>query len=410
MKDRFRVLIVISTALLLGCQNLPPTTGAPPERSAADGHEPAGDPTKREVPLESASENWQASLVIDNGETGIWTVESHDVFPQYALPEIVGLDDKGACHVLVGYSGKWTPSSRVYDGKWLGGLDHGDVDPRVDGPELYTGGMLGNLYQLRSYPEGALDARRIAHFPGKELHTIVSGDLDPRTPGPKLIVFTRPGGLYRVTPSGEHGEWESTLLEVLPGRVRDAVVLPERPGKPREIATVSRAGWLNILTITEEGPRWTSVHEAQMGKGRLALRPLRQGEPVVLYTSMDDGRILRHERGAGDGWSTEEIYAGPQGVRGIAAGQFDADPAVETVAVFGYSGKVQVLTRRSTGWEVETVFEDRDKGHWLACAEVDGRNGTTEIIGSGYGSRIFLLSRPPGYGLAHIAIDPEGDR
>jgi hypothetical protein len=412
------LFFVLFSTLLIACQHPARARQSSPNESprklelamATAVEEEPSDPTKREIPLPCASDGWNASLVIDNGETGIWTVESCDVFPQYAAPEIVGLDDKGTCHVLVSYSGKWTPLSRVHDGKWVGGLEHGDIDPRVPGVELYAGGMLGNLYQLVPYPHGALDSRLIAYFPGKELHTIVSGDLDPRVEGKELLVFTRPGGLYRVSPTGEHGTFESTLLEDLPGRVRDAVVLPAREGHPREIATVSRAGWLKILSITEQGPRWDTIHQEAMGKGRLAMRGGKNGEPLVLFAGMDDGRVLRHERGEGENWSTETIYAGPQGVRGIAAGRFDQDPGVETVAVFGYSGKVQLLKRSSDGWKVETIFIDRDRGHSLAVAEVDGRNGTREIIGSGYGARIFLLSRPPGYGLTGVAIDPDGDR
>ena len=68
------------------------------------------------------------------------------------------------------------------------------------------------------------------------------------------------------------------------------------------------------------------------------------------------------------------------------------------MAIFGYSKNVELLTRTDDGWQAETLFEDRDKGHWLSAAELDGRNGTDEILLSGYGARIVLLSRPPGYG------------
>jgi len=364
------------------------------------------DPSKAEVPLPCAAEDWRAFLVIDNGATGIWTVESFPVFEQYACPEIVGLDDLGRCHVLVSYSGKWTPLTRCGDGKWLGGLCHGDVDPRVAGAELYTGGQNGNVYQLVSYPHGALDCRLIAHLPGLEVHTMLAGELDPQSPGPEILVFTRPGHLYRTSPTGPDGTFETVHLEKLPGRVRDARLLPAQPGRPREIATVSRAGVLALLTIDADGTHWRVVHEAPMGKGRIALRPAAAEEPTVLYSTLDDGRVLRHER-AGEGeWRTETIYAGPQGPRGVAAGRFDADPSAETVAVFGYSRKVQLLTRRGSAWTVETLFVDRDKGHWLAAAELDGRNGTDELIGSGYGGRIFLLARPPGYGDPGVLVEP----
>jgi hypothetical protein len=404
--------LAISSLLLLAPfpqAPAPPETPIEPCVAALDPpaeQPPNTDPTQLEAPLPSASPDWHATLVLDNEGVGVWTVDAFQVFEQYASPEVIGLDDLGRCNVMVSYSAKWTPLRRVGDGKWLGGLAHGDVDPRVEGAELYVGGQLGNLYQLRPYSHGALDARLIGHFPGLELHTLVAGELDPRTPGPELLVFTRPGALYSVHVSQETGEFESELLQELPGRVRDALVLPARGGLRGEVATVSRAGKLQLLRIGTQGPEWRTLHEGPMGQGRLALRDSLPGVPRVLYSTLDDGRVLRHEEQSSGAWQTETIYAGPQGPRGIAAGRFDPDPAVETVAVFGYSRKVQLLSRRDSGWEVETLFVDLDKGHWLAAAELDGRNGTRELIGSGYGGRVFLLSRLPGVGLEGVATEP----
>jgi hypothetical protein len=359
---------------------------------------PKADPTKGAVPLPCLSEKWNAFLIIDNKGVGIWTVASFNVFAQYGCPEVVGLDDKGRCIILVSYSGKWTPFKVIEDGLWLGGLTHGDVDPRIKGSELYTGGKKGNMYQVVAYGNGALDYRRIAYLPGREIHTILSGDLDPRSKGNELFVFTRPGGLYRVTPTAPHGRFQVDHLQDLQGRVRQAEVLPQLVGNPLEIATVSRTGRLELLQITPQGPLWKRIYDDQMGKGRLAVRKGMPGKSTVVYTTHDDGRIMRHERLGDQSWRTESIYLGPQGPRGIAAGQFHEDPNVETVAVFGYSRKVQLLTRTPEGWQVETLFEDLDKGHWLSTAEVDGRNNTRELIASGYSGRITLLSRPPGYG------------
>ncbi len=357
----------------------------------------ASNPALNEVSLDTEAGDWNAQLLFDNGDTGIWTVKSFQVFDQLAQREVVGLDDDGTCWVLVGYSGKWTPLERVHDGKWLGGLAHGDVDPRVEGAELYTGGQGGNLYQLVAYRHGALDARLIAHFPGEELHTIVQGELDPRSAGPELLVFTRPGALYRVTPTGNDGRFEVERLEVLDGRVRDAVLVAGADGASAEVATVSRAGALELLRLGEDGPQWTTLHAAQVGMGRIALG---SSEPPVLYTTLDDGRIARHARAADGSWSSEVIHIDVQGPRGLAAGRFHEDPEVETVALFGYGREVRLLSRApGEAWEVETLFVDRDKGHWLSACEIDGRNGTRELVGSGYGGRIFLLSRPPGYGL-----------
>lgn len=381
----------------------PPGTGpeACPSADAAGetGALGPGDPTKAAVPL-GVGPGWDAFLVIDNGETGVWTVGAYPVFPQYGTPEIVGLDDQGRCLIMVGYSGKWTPMVLGHDGKWLGGLAFGDIDPRVSGSELYAGGQKGNLFQLTSYPQGAADLRLIAHLPGREIHTILAGELDPSNGCRELLVFTRPGGLYRVTPTGKDGTFETVHIQDLSGRVRDAVILPGSKGGAPGIVTVSRTGRLELLEMTAGGPRWSLIYEDAMGMGRVTLRPPAVGRLTTLYTSHDDGRIMRFERTAAGDWSVEMIYNGPQGPRGIAAGRFCADPDVESVAVFGYSSEVILLSRKGGGpWKDEVIFEDRDKGHWLSAAELDGRNATLEIIGSGYGSRIFMLSRPPGYGL-----------
>jgi hypothetical protein len=363
---------------------------------------PASDPRLLEMSL-PAQNNWNASLVLDNAPTGVWTVEALDVFAQHGAPEIVGLDDLGRAHICVSYSGKWTPTTVISDGKWLGGLAHGDLDARIPGAEIYTGSQQGNLYQIVAHPNLILDYRLIAVIPGREIHTLVAGDVDAAREGPELIVFTRPGGVYRVTATGTHGTFETKSLGDYEGRVRQALILPHLPDEAPRIATVSRNGKLELLQLTKSGPRWQTVYQDQMGLGRLALRPTQDGKPLVLYATHDDGRILRLEP-TGEPWKSEVIYHGPQGPRGIVAGYFNEDHNVETVAIFGYSKRVELLTRTNGGWMAEPIFEDRDKGHWLAVAELDGRNNTHEIIACGYSARIVLLARPPGYGRAELSV------
>lgn len=376
----------------------------PPTSNPAGGARP--NPALAEVSLPAKS-GWTATLVLDNAGIGIWTVEALQVFPQTGTPEIVGLDDLGRVQVCAGYSGKWTPTTVVSDGKWLGGLAHGDIDPRMAGEETYTGSQQGNLYQVVAWPQGVLDYRLIAYLPGREIHTIVGGDLDAANPGSELIVFTRPGGVYRVTPTGTNGTFETAQVMDYDGRVRQAIVLPHATHELPAIATVSHNGRLELLRLTKEGPKWCTLYEDSMGLGRIALRAPTSGQPLVLYTTHDDGRILQHRQRTGDEWTTEVIYHGPQGPRGVVAGCFGESPDIETVAIFGYSRQVEILSRTSEGWKTESVFEDTEKGHWLAVAELDGRNRTREIIASGYSGRIVLLSRPPGFGRSEMAVGPE---
>lgn len=363
-----------------------------------------GKPTNGEVPLPCAPD-WTAFLVHDAG-AGIWTVKSFDVLPWYGCPEIVGMDDKGRCTILTSYSGKWTPNDTVFDGQWLAPVGHADVDPRRAGKELYVGGKSGNLYQLALRGEHEWDKLEIAHWP-EEIHTIVADELRPDRPGAELVAFLKNGEVHELVATGDRG-FTSTLLGTLPGRVRDAVVVPGRGENavPR-MATVSRASEAAMLELRGAGFVRTVMVQEPMGFGRIARRPPRAGQPEVFYVTRDDGLVLRLEERADGSFARSEVYAGPQGLRGVATGRFTDDPADECLAVFGYSARVQLLVRKGSGrWQVQDLFTDVDRGHWLDVAEVDGRNGTDELIASGYGGRITLLARPPGYALGGVATDP----
>lgn len=377
-----------------------------------------GNPAKEFVLLDGAADGWRASLVHDNQPYGVWRMEPLQIFPQYATPEVVGLDDQGSCWVMESYSGKWTPTRLIHDQQWLGAVAHADLDPVAAGKELYVGGKKGVLYQVRSYADGGLDARRIAALPGHEIHTLIAGDVDPRHPGPELIVFTRPGAMFRLTPpKSEHGggvgadSWQVQHLADLPGRIRDARVLIDG----RTIVTAARYGEVSLLRFGAEGSTWQTIYQQDVGFGRLAIGSPPPDDPAaevihtglmmpVIYSTSDNGRVYRHEPQLNGKWQTTTIYSGPLGPRGLVAGQFDPDPSKETVAVFGYSGRVELLTRDGEDWRVKTLFTDRARGHWLSALEIDGRNNTNEILLSGYGARMVLLSTMPGTGVSELAV------
>ncbi len=349
--------------------------------------------------------------VIHEGEVGIWGLGVFQVFPQYAAPEVVSLDDKGRCLVHVGYSGKWTANATLEDREWLGAVAHVDLDPVRPGAELYVGGKRGNLYQVIPHAGGGADTRLIAKFPAKELHTLVGAEINPARPGSELLAFLHTGEVFEIRPdpNAETG-FAAHLLTTLAGRVREALVLSPNAGDAPRVITVSRSGELGELQWGETGLHNRSLGQENSGLGRLAQKPRRKAEPRVLYVTRDDGLILRLEE-TSDGFQRTPIYAGPEGPRGIAAGYFGANQDEETVAVFGYSKRVQLLTRQRDGsFLASDLFLDLDQGHWLMSAELDGRNGTHELLGSGYGGRVFLLARRPGFGLPGVATAPDGER
>ncbi|MCA8941935.1 MAG: ABC transporter substrate-binding protein [Planctomycetes bacterium] len=361
------------------------------------------DPAKGEVVL-PAADGWDARLVFDAG-CGVWTVLGAQVQPRFACPELLAMDDRGRLTVLRSYSGKWTPQPTIEDGKWLAPAAVGDLDPALDGLEIYTGGQAGRLWQIRPRATEGFDCRVVAEWRGEEIHTVVLGDLDTSHAGRELLVFLRSGEVFRVTSdaSAAHG-LEIVEVARLPGRVRQAVAL--RDGW---LATVSRTGEVGIVRLRGTQLEHMTIAQEPMGFGRLATRVEGDGE-CVLYATRDDGMVLRFAGTIGGDFAREVVYVGPQGLRGLVAGRFCADPRRESLAVFGYSSKVELLSRASgEPWRSETLFTDVDKGHWLTAVEVDGRNTTDELVGSGYGGRVFLLSRPPGYGLDGVLVSPEVD-
>jgi hypothetical protein len=348
---------------------------------------PASNPASPELSTDLVvAGDWRALTALDLGATGIWTVEPIDLLPQCGGPEVIALDDAGRCHVLVQYATRWTDLQACNDGSWLGGIAFGDLDPRVPGVELYVGAESGHVYQVQPNPEGTVDQRLIASLDGEEVHALIAIEGE-------LLAFTTPGTLWRMRPSASTARFDARRSETTTGRVRDV----ERLADGR-IALVSRAGELVVRTPGEKAPSEV-VLRAASGLGRVAA-----GARGVLYATTDDGVVWRCEPGTG-GWKNEIVYAGPPGLRGIAVGHFSEPAPSEELALFGYSARVELLSRGADGsWSVRTIFTDREKGHWLAAGELDGRNSTDELVGSGYGGRVFVLARPAGYGLNGAAL------
>ena len=357
------------------------------------------DPSRAEIVLDTSAPGWRGRLLLDTSGAGVWRADVLPVGPRDASPAVVALDDRGRAWVLIPDNGLWSCRETVHDRGWLGALGHGDVDPRLRGTETYVGGEAGDLFLVRAHDHGAIDARWIAHVDGREIQTIVAADLDPFEGDDELLVFTQPGGVWRVTPGGPHGTFVSEWISDLDGHVHDAVVLPFEVGKLPQVATASRSGALELVSLRDDGLERTVVFQADVGIGRVALAPSNHAREPVLYSSLDDGRVLRHERVDNKEWRSELVYLGPRGPRGLVAGRFDEDPTVETLAVFGLSGRVELLSRTEEGWRGETLYEDSGPGHWLAKGELDGRNGTDEILACGHSGKVVLLGRDVGYGV-----------
>jgi hypothetical protein len=357
------------------------------------------------TPLPAAA-GWSAQS-IHQAAAGVWYLRVDQVVDAFGQPEVIATDDQGRLLVLSVYSGQWTVHAVTCDGLWLAPTGTADVDPRVPGREIYAGGRAGSLHQITLRPQPfakfTLESREIGHAAGEEFHTVLAADLRPGG-GDELWAFGVSGALYELAPDGADGAFTMRTLAVLPGRVRDAIVVSGADGGAPSVLAVARSGHLLRLTANAAGVGVATVLREDCGLGRLAAAREATG---VYYLTRDDGVVLRIAIAADGSVQRQPIFVGPVGLRGVAAGRFCADGR-EALAVYGYGATVHLLSRRSDGtFGAEELFSGGQKGHWLTHGELDGRNGTDELVASGFDGQVVLLARAPGYGLPGAAVAPE---
>lgn len=344
---------------------------------------------------------------IHRAEAGVWYAYVDQVVDAFGQPEVVCADDQGSFKVLTVYSGQWSTNAVVCDGLWLAPSRPADVDPRVPGRELYAAGRAGSVHQvtLRGQPFArfTLEAREIGHAAGEEFHAIVASDLVPGG-ADELLVFGISGAVFQLNAAAAGDSFAMQKVAELPGRVRDVAVLPAEGGTGGpSLLGVCRSGHLLRMRLTPSGLEHETVLHEDCGLGRIAMG----AAPGVCYVTRDDGVLLRLVVAANGVVERRPIYAGGQGLRGVAAGRFFADGR-EAVAVYGYDRRVHLVARGVDGaFGVETIYEGAQKGHWLAVGELDGRNGTDELVATGFDGDVVLLARPPGYALDGAAVPDE---
>lgn len=418
LRHSLSLLVLVSP---FGCQASPrvepasateqqPAAPVPPTEAVAEPPLPR-HPSEGEVLVETAPD-WRGTQIY-RGDAGVWYLHVAKVVSVYGHNEVIATDDKGRVLVLTVYSGKWSEVWTNPDEQWVAPARPADVDPRIPGEELYAAGKAGNVHQLTftELPFGkfALQSREIGHAASEEFHAVLAHDVDPVRPGSELLCFGITGAVYVVTPAADGDAFAMTKLAELPGRVRDTLVVEDpRDGKPLVLAA-SRSG--DLLALRMRGGKLESevlAHETS-GLGRLARKPAKSGaakdrELPVVYATRDDGVLLRFELGKDGRAQKELIFAGEQGLRGVAAGRF-FDDGREAVAVYGYGRSVHLITRAKVGgWQVETIWKSLQQGHWLAVGELDGRNTTDELVCSGFDGDVVMLARPIGYGLPQAAV------
>tara|TARA_R110002072_G_scaffold105744_1_gene231161 strand:- start:44002 stop:46575 length:2574 start_codon:yes stop_codon:yes gene_type:complete len=370
----------------------------------------------------SSGAAWRTSSVHESS-AGVWYANVSQVVAGYGQPEIVATDDDGRLLVFSVYSGNWTTHSVTCDGLWLAPSRPSDVDPRIPGNELYAAGRAGSIHQVTLRPQPfarfTLESREIAHVAGEEFHAIIAADLIPGG-SDELLVFGITGAVYQLIAGPAGQNFTIRKVATVPGRVRDVIRMSpnadanaDTSGDASGDASVamlgaSRSGHLLRMTLSESGLAFAEVLHEDCGLGRIASSP----NSGIYYVTRDDGILLRvafgtHATPGINSVDRQVLYAGGQGLRGVAAGRFFADQR-EAVAVYGYDQRVHMIVRQPDGEaSVETIYRSKQRGHWLTVGELDGRNGTDELVATGFDGAVVLLARSPGYALAGAAVPEE---
>ncbi|MCA8966845.1 MAG: ABC transporter substrate-binding protein, partial [Planctomycetes bacterium] len=259
------------------------------------------------------------------------------------------------------------------------------------------------LHQVTLRPQPfaryTVESREIGHVGEVEFHTVLTGNLSP-APGDEALAFAITGPVYQLVPEGDAGAFVLRQVADVGGRVRDAVVVPGAGGAAT-ILGVSRRGDLLSMRLGPRGLEHRVLLHEDSGLGRICRSPTMPG---VFYVTRDDGVLLRVALGAGGAVDRQVVLATEQGLRGVAAGRFFADGR-ESVAVYGYGKKVQLVSRAAgASWQVEDLYCGVQKGHWLVAGELDGRNGTDELLATGFDGEMIVLAREPGYALPGVAV------
>ncbi|MFN9756571.1 MAG: hypothetical protein ACK58X_09170, partial [Planctomycetota bacterium] len=68
---------------------------------------------------------------------------------------------------------------------------------------------------------------------------------------------------------------------------------------------------------------------------------------------------------------------------------------------------VHLVSRLPGGaFTAEALLRAPQKLHWLAVGELGGRNGTDELVATGFDGQVFVLARTAGHGLPGVALAP----
>lgn len=374
-------------------------------RRAASPPRPTCAPSSRCAPAPAARGVRWSAVQLWQGSASVQRVKAGDADPDQPGLEIVGVDEAGG--VIVAWPQAAPPASReVYrhPGR-LTGLAVADVDPSVPGSEIYAGGFRtgtegGAVVQVVLTPEGV--RHRVVYAGPHFVHAVERLEPAPGGAVPRLLVTDYDGAAFVLTPAPGAGPWPQVEAYREPPevgfedrKVKDAAVLQAARGGAGAGVFLAFKGGRGVWLDPDQPGSGRLVHEEPGGMGRVVA----DAEGGVLLCGYA-GRVVHLVR-AGEGFAAAVLFTetvGEGGLRGIGRGRLPLPDGGEAeLAIFGYSKVCRLLTRSGGAFHGPVVYEDVERGHGLAVADLVPGNQADEVVLCGYANRITLLvPRSPG--------------
>jgi len=188
----------------------------------------------------------------------------------------------------------------------------------------------------------------------------------------------------RLVFAASRDEWEIAHGESYQTIVNGAIV--PGPGKAAVKTQFGTAfacadGAVVMARRFEDGWRSNEVTRRSAGRARLGTDNAR------VLVADDDGVLSLIGR---DG--TDLVLRDSGKLRGAVLAELDPRGEGLEAATAGYNRRVIVVSRIDGSWSPEVIYEDADKLHHLAAADLDGTPGA-ELVTCGFGGRVVILRR-----------------
>ncbi|MGA1822519.1 MAG: hypothetical protein ACMUIG_08325 [Thermoplasmatota archaeon] len=323
-----------------------------------------------------------------------WTVETiYDGLP-LARVCVGDLDPDAGLEI---YAGTDTIPGRVVGLKWTGsewsdqiifeddpdknrGVWIGDVDPSVEGSELYTFGYSTNVYQITGSFGTGWSSRTIFSDIARG-HEIRIGNIKTDTPGPEIAVVGYSKGLTVVYPSGWGAEIALTAGDAIDG-VAIGEADPTNSGV--EIISTSRDSGVYMTKYNDNTEEYQTEKIWTSGGQQLtpAIGDLRTDLPgnEILVVGLSSGtEDLNPGDGtatvlskSGNAWNADQAFTTSKLIHGADIG--DLDPTIDgneaVITTFGWEAYLLWYDYEAEVWETSFIFKDSHNVRKVVIADL----------------------------------------